>query len=107
MGMRNLTKSTLSLPWAISMFGVQQAANLMAPPSKQGLSGAASAFDSVSDAAAHHLDGWMKQTYKVGTGVQDAMVDLMMFRTPQVDSSVLMRIAAEMQSGPIFQVLVK
>jgi hypothetical protein len=107
MDMRDLTKSALSLPWAISMFGVQQATNLMAPPSTKVLSGAASAFDAVSHAAEQQLNGWMKQTYKVGTGVQDAMVDLMMLRAPDVDSSVLMRMASEMQSGPLFQVVVK
>jgi hypothetical protein len=107
MDMRDLTKSALSLPWAISMFGVQQATNLMAPPSQKVLAGAASAFDAVSDAAEQHLDGWMKQTYKVGTGMQDAVVDLMMLRTPDVDSSVLMRMVSEMQSGPLFQAVVK
>ena len=90
------------------MFGVQQMANLAGgPPSEQGLSGAAHAFDSVSDAAEQQLDGWMKQTYKVGTGVQNAVVDLMMLRAPDVDSSTLMRMAAEMQSGPLFQIIVK
>src|ERR1041385_6233274 len=90
------------------MFGVQQVANLVgAPPSLQGMSGAANALDSVSDAAKQQLDGWMKQTYTVGTGVQDALVDLMMLRPPTVDSSTLMRMAAHMQSGPLFQILVK
>ena len=100
---RDLTKSALTLPWAISMFGVQQMANLVgAPPSQQGLSGAAHAFDSVSDVAERQLDGWMKQTCKVGNGVQGAVVDLIMLRAPNVDSSTLMRMAAEMQSGPLF-----
>jgi len=105
---RDLTKSALMLPWAMSMFGIQQVANLVgAPPSQQGLAGAAGAFDSVSDVAEQQLEGWMKQTYKVGAGVQDALLDLMMLRTPAVDSSTLMWMAAEMQSGPLFQVLVK
>jgi hypothetical protein len=105
---RDLTKSALTLPWAISMFGVQQMANLVgAPPSQQGLSGAAHAFDSVSDVAERQLDGWMKQTCKVGNGVQGAVVDLIMLRAPNVDSSTLMRMAAEMQSGPLFQMIVK
>ena len=108
MDIRDLTKSAITLPWAISMFGVQQVANLVsAPPSKQGLSGAAAAFDAVSDATEHQLDGWLKQTYKVGNGVQHAVVDLMMMRTPDVDSSALMRMAAEMQSGPLFKAVMK
>src|SRR5262249_58965558 len=75
--------------------------------SQGGRTGAANAFDSVTNVAEQQLDGWMKQTYKVGTGVQNAVVDLMMLRTPNVDSSTLMRMAAEMQSGPLFQIIVK
>lgn len=108
MDVRDLTKSALTLPWAISMFGVQQLANLVgARPSQRGLTGAASAFDSVSDAAAEQLDGWMKQTYKVGASVQGAAVDLMLLRAPEMNSSALMRMAAELQSGPLFQFIVK
>src|SRR3990170_4077408 len=100
MDVRDLTKSVLTLPWAISMFGVQQIANLVAaPPSRDRMSGAAKAFDAVSDATAQQLDGWLKQTYEVGNGVQRTLVDLMMLRTPSIDSSTLMRMAAEMQSG--------
>ena len=105
--MRDLTKSVLTLPWAISMFGVQQVANLVSPPSRQGGPGPAEAFDAVSNATERQLDGWVKQTYKVGTGVQNAVVDLMMLRAPEVDSSGLMRMAAEMQSGALFQALMK
>jgi hypothetical protein len=104
---RELTKSVLTLPWAISMFGVQQVANLVAPPSTGRMAGAAKAFDAVSDVTAQQLDGWLKQTYQVGNGVQRTLVDLMMLRTPEFDSSALMRMAAEMQSGPMFQAVVK
>jgi hypothetical protein len=61
----------------------------------------------VSNATADSLDGWLKQTYKIGTGVQRVLVDLMMFRTPEFDQSVLMHMAAEMQDGPVFQAVVK
>jgi hypothetical protein len=105
--MRDLTKSALTLPWAISMFGVQQFTNLMAPPSADRMAGASAAFDAVSDVTARQLDGWLKQTYKVGMGVQGMLVDLMMMRTPEFDQSTLMRMAAEMQSGPVFQAVVK
>jgi hypothetical protein len=104
---RDLTKSVLSLPWAISMFGVQQVANLLgARPSNGGFSGAADAFDAVSDAAAQQLDGWMKQTYSISAGVQNAAVDLLMLRAPEIDSGTLMRTASEMQSG-FFETLVR
>lgn len=105
--MRELTKSVITLPWAISMFGVQQIANLVAPPSTGRMAGASKAFDAVSDATSQQLEGWLKQTYQIGTGVQRALVDLLMLRPPDIDSSALMRMAAEMQSAPMFQAVVK
>jgi len=107
MNVRELTKSALTLPWAIGMFGVQQIANLAAPPSPDRMAGAARAFDAVSDATSQHLDGWLKQTYQMGNGVQRTVVDLLMLRSPDIDSSALMRMAAEMQSAPMFQAIVK
>jgi hypothetical protein len=105
--MRDLVKSAVTLPWAISMFGVQQVSNLVAPSSHNRIAGATAAFDTVSDATAESLDGWLKQTYKVGTGVQRMLVDLMMLRPPQFDQSTLMHMAAEMQDGPFFNAMVK
>jgi hypothetical protein len=105
--MRELTKSALSLPWAMSMFGVQQAANLVAPPSADRMAGAAAAFDAVSGATEQQLDGWLKQAYTVGNGAQRLLVDLLMLKTPAIDSSSLMRMANEMQSGAAFQAIVK
>ncbi|MEX1129034.1 MAG: hypothetical protein WD227_16240 [Vicinamibacterales bacterium] len=105
--MREFTKSVLSLPWAISMFGVQQVANLVSPGSDRRVAGTAAAFDAVTKATEQQLDGWMKQTYTVGHGVQNGLVDLMTGQPPAVDSSALMRMAAEMQSGPLFQLLIK
>lgn len=108
MDMRDLTKSALTLPWAISMFGVQQLTNLVsAPPSADRLAGAAKAFDAVADVTSRQLDGWARQTYQVGNGVQRTLVDLLMLKTPDIDSSALMRLAAEMQQGPMFQAVVK
>jgi hypothetical protein len=105
--MRDLTKSVLTLPWAISMFGVQQMANLVSPTGERRVAGTAAAFDAVTQATERQLDGWLKQTYKVGHGVQNGLVDLMMGQPPAVDSSALMRMAAEMQSGALFQALIK
>jgi hypothetical protein len=104
---REATKSALTLPWAISMFGVQQAANLVAPPSSDRMAGAAAAFDAVSGATEQQLDGWLKQVYTVGDGAQRLLVDLLMLKTPEIDSSSLMRMANEMQSGATFQAIVK
>jgi len=105
--MRDLVKSALTLPWAISMLGAQQVSNLLAPPPKGRVAGATSALDTVSDATEAQLDGWLKQTYKVGTSMQRMLIDLLMFRAPEFDQSVLMHMAAEMQDGPVFQAMVK
>ena len=109
MQVRELTKSALTLPWAISMFGLQQVANLVAPASSEhaGTTAAAAAFDAVSDATARQLDGWVKETYRIGNGIQHAFVDLLTLRAPDVDTSAVMRVASEMQSGPLFQALMK
>jgi len=98
--MRDLTKSVLGLPWAISMFSVQQVANIVSPPpSVEGHPAATSTEP--------QLNGWVKQTYKVGAQVQNAMVDMLTLRTPEMDSSALMRMAADMQSAPLFQAVIK
>jgi hypothetical protein len=105
--LRDLLKSTLTLPWALSMFGAQQLTNLVMPPPAGRVAGATSALDTVSDATAKQLDGWLKQTYQLGNGMQRAWVDLMMFQTAQIDQSTLMHAAAEMQDGPLFGAIVK
>lgn len=105
--MRDLAKSVVTLPWAMSMFGIQQMANLVSPTAEPRVADTAAAFDAVTQATEQQLDGWLKQTYKVGHGVQNGLVDLMMGQPPAVDSSALMRMAAEMQSGALFQALIK
>ena len=104
--MRDLTKSMLTFPWAVTMLAIQQASNLM-KPTEGGAVKAAAAFDAVTHATEQQLDGWMKQTYQFGSTVQKTLVDLMMLRPPAVDSSSLMRMAAEMQSSPFFQAAMK
>ncbi|HEX4346309.1 MAG TPA: hypothetical protein VHZ73_01990 [Vicinamibacterales bacterium] len=105
--MREFVKSAVTLPWAISMFGVQQVTNLIGPPSTKSIAGTTQALDAVSDASVKGLDGWAKQTYKIGAGVQRTLVDLMMLRAPEFDQSMLMHMAAEMQDGPVFNAMVK
>jgi hypothetical protein len=58
--MRDLTKSVLTLPWAMSLFGVQQMANFLSAAGGQRVSGTAAAFDAVTHATASRLDGRMK-----------------------------------------------
>ena len=100
MDMRDLTKSVLGLPWAISMFSVQQVANIVSPPPSDEGHPSATSIEP-------QLDGWVKQTYKVGAQVQNAMLDMLMLRAPDMDSSSLMRMAADMQSAPLFQAVMK
>jgi hypothetical protein len=105
--MRNLAKSALTFPWAISMFGVQQLSNLMSAPSGGGVADMVAALDDVTRITEQHLGGWAKQTYSVGSTVQRGLVDTLMFKPPSFDSSSLMRTMAEMQSAPLFQAMVK
>lgn len=107
MNTRELTKTVLTLPWALSMFGIQQAATLVSSSGTKRLSDAGKALDAVTAAATREFDGWAKQTYQFGDTVQRTLVDLAMMRTPEIDSSALMRMAAEMQSSPVFQAVLK
>src|SRR3974390_1563125 len=108
MTVRDLAKSAITLPWAMSVFGAQQIANLFSPQGgDERTTGAAHAIDAVTDETARHLSGWLKQTYEVGTNVQRSMVDMMMLRAPEIDSGRLMRAVAEMQSAPGFKALVE
>src|SRR5579862_7079791 len=105
--MRDITKSMVTFPWALSMLAVQQVTNLMGQPSDEGPARATAAFDAVTHATEQQLDGWMKQTYQFGSAVQRTLVDAMMLRGPAIDSSALMRMAADFQSSPIFQAAIK
>jgi len=100
--MREVAKSVVTLPWAMSMFGVQQMANLVSPPPAGRTQGATEALDTVSKAAEAHLDGWLKSTFSVGDGVQRGLIDVMMLRPPAIDASVFMRMADEMQGSAAF-----
>jgi hypothetical protein len=104
--MRDTAKSVMSLPWAISMFGLQQIANMMMPPAN-GTNGksTAAAFDAVSQAAEQHLEGWYKTTYNMGSGIQKSVIDLMMLKTPEIDPSVFMRMAEKMQGTPVMSAM--
>ena len=99
MDVRETTKSVLGLPWAMSMFGVQQIANIVSSrPAGEG---------TTATSLEPQLNGWVKETYTVGAQVQNAVLDMLMFRAPEIDSSALMRMAADMQSAPLFQAVMK
>jgi len=100
---QGVAKAAIGLPWAMSLFGVQQMTNLITPPAGGRTSGAAEAFDAVSQVAEQQLDGWLKATYAVGTGIQNGVIDVMMLRPPEVDPSLFMRMASEMPGTPLLQ----
>jgi len=50
--MREFVKSTVSLPWALSLFGVEQLTNVLIP---QNSSKATAAFDAVAQATGGQL----------------------------------------------------
>ena len=101
--MRDLAKSALTFPWALSMFGVQQLVSLVVPPAGGRVAVATDAIDAVTRAAERQFDGWLDQALDIGSAVQRTLVDLTMFRPPSIDSSGLMRLAADRRLAPVVQ----
>ena len=76
---RDLTKSTLSFSWAMSLFGVEQMANMLMPQSpSQPTHKATAAFNTVTQATEEQLSGVIKGVFKTGDQLQRGMVDLML-----------------------------
>src|SRR5438034_7169178 len=90
--MRDLTKSMLSLSWAMSLFGVQQMVNLMKP------SKAAKAFDNVTEAAKQDFDDVTKKTFQAGDDFQRRFVDMTLgiFNLDAVNPGRMMRMTCDM-----------
>lgn len=76
--MRELTKSVLSFTWSMSVFGLSQAANLLAPRQ------AAAAFDDVTRRTEEQLGSFTRSIFNAGDQVQRGIVDLA-FRTFGLD----------------------
>jgi hypothetical protein len=74
--MRDLTKSILSYTWALSVFGIQQAANIFRRGKRQDSRGM-EGFDGVTAAIRDELDDTLKAAYRAGDNLQRGMVDLM------------------------------
>jgi hypothetical protein len=68
--MRDFTKSVFSFSWALSLFGVQQALNLMRP------SRAIGAFDKVTEASKKEMGDTLKATFKAGDDLQRGLMDM-------------------------------
>jgi hypothetical protein len=68
--MREFTKSMMSYTWAMSLFGVQQMANIFRP------SAATESFDNVTEATEDEFGGALKATFRAGDNLQRGLVDL-------------------------------
>jgi len=68
--MRELTKSFFSFSWAMSLFGLQQAVNVINP------SRATQSFKSVTKATEDEFGGITEATFRAGDSVQRSFVDL-------------------------------
>jgi hypothetical protein len=96
--MRELAKSMMSYTWAMSMFGVQQAINLVTPVQGTGQSAKTSqAFDNVTEATAQTFDPTMVQAFKTGVSLQIGMIDMMFggFLAGGCDPTRLMRMGSD------------
>jgi haloalkane dehalogenase len=69
--MRNLTKTMFRFSWSMSLFGLQQFANLLIPGR------AARAFDNASRSMAGELGEPLRTAFRAGDALQSGMVDLM------------------------------
>jgi hypothetical protein len=69
---RDLTKSMLSLSWAMSLFGLKQMASLFNPQSN-----ATSSFEAVTRSAEDQLGPVTRSTFRTGDNLQRGLVDLM------------------------------
>ena len=75
--MRELAKSAVRYTWAMSLFGVQQAANVLTPASlRQPTRRANSAFFSVKQAAEVQFEDIVFAAYQVGDEVQRGLTDI-------------------------------
>jgi hypothetical protein len=68
--MRELTRSVASFSWAMSLFGVEQMANLVSPRR------AADAFGAVARSAQGALGPGLRSAFQTGDRAQQAVVDL-------------------------------
>ena len=74
--MREIAKSILSYTWALSVFGIQQAANVFRRGQGQNAR-AAEVFDDVTRAVTDQFDDGLKAAFRAGDNVQRGLVDLM------------------------------
>jgi type IV secretory pathway TrbL component len=69
--LQDMTKSALSLSWALSLLGLKQAINIVQPNQQS-----TNVFGPLAQAAAERLDDSMKDIYRSGEQIQGRVVDL-------------------------------
>lgn len=69
--LQDMTKSALSLSWALSLLGLKQAINMVQPNQQS-----TNVFGPLAQAAAEQLDDSMKDIYRSGEQIQGRVVDL-------------------------------
>jgi hypothetical protein len=69
--LQDMTKSALSLSWALSLLGLKQAINMVQPNQQS-----TNVFGPLAQAAAEQLDDSMKDIYRSGKQIQGRVVDL-------------------------------
>jgi hypothetical protein len=75
--MREFTKSTLSLAWAVPLFGAKQIINLVTHPT-QPTQTATEAFDAATLATGSQLGDMMQSMFQVGDDMQREVTDMML-----------------------------
>jgi hypothetical protein len=73
--MRELSKSMLSLSWALSLLGIKQGLSLMTPGS--GGRGRVTILDPITETAVGQLDDSMKGIFRSGDALQSKAIDMM------------------------------
>lgn len=73
--MRELTKSVTSFSWAMSMFGLDQMANLFVPQPPQAGDRAAGSLEQVTQVMEGQLSDVFRRTFQAGDQFQRGVVD--------------------------------
>lgn len=74
--MRELAKSVIGYSWAASLFGVQQAFNMLKPPVQGQPHPATKAFSDMSSATIGQLQEPLKSAFNAGVTMQGQVVDV-------------------------------
>jgi hypothetical protein len=75
--MRELTKSSISFSWVLSLFGLKQMTNLLTPGQPGQSHPATDAFNEVAQSAEQQLGQTLRAAYQAGDRLQRGFVDMM------------------------------